>query len=362
MTEATEPKDRQTEQNTARPDQRLDEAGRPITAIVLMSGGLDSWLAAHLMLDQGIKVIALNYLTCFCTCTSKNACGSEASRACKELGIPLKVINNNKAFIEIIKNPPHGYGKHMNPCIDCRIQMFRTAREYMEEVGAHFLVTGEVLGQRLMSQRRNAMDLIDREAGIRGICLRPLSAQHFAPTVPEEKGWVNRETLLAIQGRSRKPQIELAEKYDMKDYPCAAGGCLLTYEGFARKVRDLVKRKPAADVRDFQLLTVGRHFRLPGGGKAIVGRDEHENERLCNMARDGDRIYDRSDTVGPVVVLCDSNQQEDERLAAALCVSHSKLVGGPCGTVEYYTKGDEAHTQTIEIEPLDRSDVDTLRL
>jgi tRNA-specific 2-thiouridylase len=364
MIEPTEPQEvgEQDGAEGTRPKPRLDEAGHPVTAIVLMSGGLDSRLAARLMLEQGVKVIALNYMTCFCTCTPKGACGSEASKASRELGVPLKIVNNNRAFIEILKKPPHGYGRHMNPCIDCRIQMLRSAREYMAEVGAHFLVTGEVLGQRPMSQRRDAMRLIDREAGVEGIVVRPLCAKHLPPTLPEEKGWVDREQLLAISGRSRKPQMALAERYDIKDYPCPAGGCLLTYQGFAAKVRELIEHKPQADVHDFQLLKVGRHFRLPGGGKAIVGRHEGENERLQSLARAGDVTYDREDAPGPIVLLCDSTDPKDGELAAALCVSYSKLAGAASGRVRYWRQGNETEASTIETAPLERAVVDAMRV
>ncbi len=352
----------QAQDSGERAPQRLDEDGRPVTAVVLMSGGLDSRLAARIMLEQGVRVVALNYRTCFCTCTPKHGCGSEAAKASRELGVPLKVVNHTRAFIEIVKNPPHGYGRHMNPCIDCRIQMFRAAREYMDKVGAHFLVTGEVLGQRPMSQRRDAMRLIDREAGTGGIILRPLCARHLPPTRPEEKGWVDRDTLLDISGRSRKPQMALAEQFGMTDYPCAAGGCLLTYEGFARKVRDLIEHMPEAQARDFQLLKLGRHFRLPGGGKAIVGRDAGENERLRKCAREGDVVYERSETVGPVVLLCDARDTNDGALAAALCVTYSKLGDAPFGCVRYYTKGDETRVRPMQVAPLDRPTVEALHV
>jgi len=342
--------------------QRLDEHGRPVTAVVMMSGGLDSRLAARIVLEQGVTVVAFTYEMAFLAGASGDTAEPEVAKACRALGVPLKVVEDDLAFIEILKHPRHGYGRHMNPCIDCRIRQFRLAKEYMEEIGGHFLATGEVLGQRPMSQRREIMPLIDREAGVEGLVLRPLSAKRLSPTLPEEKGWVDRAALYGISGRSRKQQIELAAQFGITDYPAAAGGCLLTYEGFARKVRDLFGHKPEAAVRDVRLLKVGRHYRLPGGGKAIVGRDEGENERLLGLALDGDVIYNREDTVGPIVLLCDTTDQGDGALAAALCVSHSKLRGAPFGTVRYYTKGNEAGARTVQATPLDRAVLDTLRV
>ena len=345
-----------------RPRQRLDEAGRPVTAVVLMSGGLDSRLAARLMLEQGVRVVALNFDSVFCHAPSGEARASAAAEASRALGVELEVVNTTRELIELVKDPPHSHGRHMNPCIDCRIMQFRTARRYMDEIGAHFLVTGEVLGQRPMSQRRDAMRQIEREAGVEGLVVRPLSAKHLPPSVPEEKGWVDREQLLALSGRSRKPQMELAERFGIRDYPQSAGGCLLTYEGFANKVDDLIKHKPDADVDDFELLKVGRHFRLPGGGKAVVGRDEGENERLRNLARAGDVVYDRADTVGPIVLLCDAADPNDEALAAALCVSHSKLVGAAFGRVRYWSAANEARMRAMQVAPLEQAVVDALRV
>ncbi len=354
--------EKSVEAATERLPERLDEDGRPVTAVVLMSGGLDSRLAAKLLLEQGVRVVALNFRSVFCHSPSGGSRIAEAAKACRALGVPLETMQNTRELIELVKDPPHGYGRHMNPCIDCRIGMLRSARAYMQETGAHFLATGEVIGQRPMSQRRDAMQLVDREAGARGIVLRPLSAKLLPPTLPEEKGWIEREELYGFSGRSRKPQIELAARFGITDYPDAAGGCLLTDEGFARKVRDLVERKPEADEHDFELLKVGRHFRLPGGGKVIVGRDRRENARLEELALAGDVIYDRDDTVGPIVLLCDAADDTDGNLAAALCVSHSKLVDTSFGTVRYYTKGNEAGAALVQVEPLDRATVDALRL
>jgi tRNA-specific 2-thiouridylase len=344
-----------------RPEQRRDEPLGPVTALALMSGGLDSQLAARILLEQGVRVVALNFESVF-----SHARGGpgvpDAAQACRALGIPLETMAFSAELIPLVKDPPHGYGQHMNPCIDCRIAQFRIAKAHMETIGAHFLATGEVVGQRPMSQRRDAIRQIDRAAGVEGLVLRPLSAKLLEPTLAETRGWVEREKLYAISGRSRKAQLELAERFAITDYPQAAGGCLLTDESFAKRARELIERKPDAGEHDFDLLRVGRHFRLPSGAKAIVGRDQVENERLRELARVGDVICDRDDTVGPIVLLCDATTEQDVSLAAALCVSHSKLVDAPHGYVLYHRHGSGEGVTRVQAAPLDRATVDTLRV
>jgi len=247
-------------------------------ALALLSGGLDSTLAVKMMLDMGIDVEALNFTSPFCTCTGKNSgCKSEAVRVAQEFNIPIKVIHKGLDYLEIVRNPLHGYGKGVNPCVDCRIYLLRKAKEYMAECGADFVITGEVLGQRPMSQRRDSLRVIERESGLAGLLLRPLSAQHFEPTVPEMEGWVDRGKLLAIKGRSRRELFELAEEIDVKNYPCPAGGCLLTELSFVPKMRDVFDHCDELNLRDFRLLKIGRHCRIGERTKVIIGRDEGDN-------------------------------------------------------------------------------------
>jgi len=250
-------------------------------ALALLSGGLDSTLAVKMMLDMGIDVEALNFTSPFCTCTGRNSgCKSEAVRVAEEFDIPIKVIHKGLDYLEIVRNPLHGYGKGVNPCVDCRIYLLRKAKEYMAECGADFIITGEVLGQRPMSQRRDSLRVIERESGLEGLLLRPLSAQHFEPTIPEQEGWVDREKLLAIKGRCRKELFQLADDLDVKNYPCPAGGCLLTELSFVPKVRDIFDHCDELNLRDFRMLKIGRHFRIGPRTKVIIGRDENDNRLL----------------------------------------------------------------------------------
>jgi tRNA U34 2-thiouridine synthase MnmA/TrmU len=250
-------------------------------ALALLSGGLDSTLAIRVIQEQGVDVSALNFMTPFCNCTNKGkGCKSEAARVAKELDVPIRILNKGKDYLEVVRNPKFGYGKNMNPCVDCRIFMHKAAKEYMEEVGASFIITGEVLGQRPMSQRRDTINIIDRESGLKGLVLRPLSAKLFDPTLPEKEGIVDREKLLNISGRSRKEQMRLADDFKMKDYQCPAGGCLLTDSSFSRRIKDIFEHSNEINMVDIYHLKTGRHFRLDDKTKLIVSRDENEGNKL----------------------------------------------------------------------------------
>ncbi|RNC72225.1 MAG: hypothetical protein ED859_02495 [Desulfuromonadales bacterium] len=311
-------------------------------ALALLSGGLDSTLAVKVMLDQGIEVEALNFTSPFCTCTSKNAgCKSEAVRVAEEFGIPIKVMHKGAEYLEVVRNPRHGYGKGMNPCIDCRIFLLRKAKEYMAESGAQFVITGEVLGQRPMSQRRHTLQIIERESGLEGLLLRPLSAKHFEPTIPEQEGWVDREKLLAIQGRSRKEQMLLAEELDVKNYPCPAGGCLLTEVSFVSKVRDVFDHSDQLNLRDFRLLKTARHFRLGSRTKALIGRNEAENDLLSHSIQPGEaslRWVEGSSPLGVVMGKVDDSALES---AAKILLRYTRAEVGHQCTVKVVVDGDE---------------------
>jgi tRNA U34 2-thiouridine synthase MnmA/TrmU len=280
-------------------------------AVALLSGGLDSTLAVKVILDQGIEVHALNFISAFCTCNSRGkqkggpegGCRSEAKRVAEEFGIPIKVIAKGLDYIEIVRNPKYGHGKGINPCMDCRIYMFKGAKKYMEEIGASFIITGEVLGQRPMSQRRDCFGIVEKESAMEGLILRPLSAKSLEPTMPEKTGLVDRHRLLSIVGRSRKPQIELADDLHIQDYPCPSGGCLLTDKIFSRKVKDLLDHKHTVTTTDLHALKTGRHFRY-SGVKVIVGRDEKENIKLTKLIQPGDTVVEPVGFPGPVALVC----------------------------------------------------------
>lgn len=296
-----------------------------VRAIALLSGGLDSTLAVKLMLEQKIDVIALNFVTPFCTCT-KSGCQNQAKKVAHKFGIDMHIVSLKEEYIDIIKNPKYGYGKNMNPCIDCRIFMFTKAREYMNEIGASFVFSGEVLRERPMSQRLEAMQVIEREAGLNRKLLRPLCAQFLEPTIPEIEGIVNRSQLLAIEGRSRRPQISLARERGIDDYPCPAGGCRLTDPNFAKRFKEALEHNEDS-LDDITLLRYGRHFRLASGSKVIVGRDAIENNKLNALSKEDDIVLEVTCYPGPITLLRNSRVRKDIELAAALCVSFSDYKG-----------------------------------
>lgn len=264
-----------------------------IKGLGLISGGLDSLLAVKIIQEQGIEVIGLSFTSPFF-----DAKGSLAST--EALGIPLKVIDISHKYLPILLNPRYGFGKNLNPCIDCHGLMARQAGKYMKEVGASFVFTGEVLGQRPMSQRRDALRCVDKLSGIDGYILRPLSAKLLPQTIMEQEGIVNRDLLLDIQGRSRRRQLQLAQKWNITVYTAPGGGCLLTKEGFSRKLKELMQRDKEIDVRDIELLKWGRHFRLPEGSKLVTGRNRKDNQNLSSMKKPDDIVIKVRGYPGPM--------------------------------------------------------------
>ena len=312
-------------------------------AIALLSGGLDSTLAAKIVMEQGIELEALNFLTVFCTCTNRGETCLASQKVVKTLGIPLKVFNVSDEYLNVVKDPKHGYGSNMNPCIDCRIFMLKKAKVYMEEAGASFIVTGEVLGQRPMSQRRDAMRLIEKEAGLEGYILRPLSAKFLPVTIPEKEGWINRETLPEFQGRSRKPQIKLADHYGIRDYPCPAGGCLLTDPQFAKRMKDLMGHKPDFSLNDVHLLKFGRHFRLSPHLKLVVGRNEEDNRKIQTFAQEEDILFKTLHHPGPLSLLRGEPNDIEIEKAASITVRYGKAKDLKSVEVLYKKVKEDSH-------------------
>lgn len=320
-------------------------------AIALLSGGLDSTLAARVVLDQGIELEALNFLTVFCNCTHRGETCLASQKAVQTLGIPLKVFNVSGEYLEVVRHPKHGYGSNMNPCLDCRIFMMKKTKQYMEEAGAAFVVTGEVLGQRPMSQRKDAMRLIDKESGLGGLILRPLSAKFLPVTVPEKNGWVDRERFLAIQGRSRKPQMKMALDLGIRDYPCPAGGCLLTDPCFARRMKDLIRYDPGFSLNDVHILKVGRHFRLSPKVKLVVGRNEEENQKIRTFAQKDDFFFKISHYPGPLSLLRGEAGNDDVTGSAAITARYSKARDS--GAVEVlYKRAEEESYRSLMTSPM----------
>jgi tRNA-specific 2-thiouridylase len=325
-----------------------------IKALALLSGGLDSILAAKLILNQGIDVVALHFVSPFCLCEKGVF---EASEAAKQLSVPLKVVDVGGEYLKMVRKPRHGYGKNMNPCIDCRIFILKKAKKYAKEVGASFIFTGEVLGERPMSQRFQAMKIIEEESGLKGKILRPLSARLLPETVMEKKGLVDREKLLDIRGRSRKPQIKLAKEFNIKDYPSPAGGCLLTCREYADKLRDLFKHKKRCSMADVSLLKVGRHFRL-GKNKIIVGRNESENKILTAKKTRNDYYFEVPDVGSPITVLQGAKTKNAIETAAALTAFYSDAKNNRV-TVKF---GRESLHKSITVSVPTRAEVESLRI
>ena len=312
--------------------------------MAMISGGLDSAVAGKLMLEQGIEVHGL-FLA-----MSWGCCEKEKAQACAtQLGIPLMVLSVGEAYLDVIRSPKYGYGSGMNPCVDCRIYMFRIAKRYMEEIGAGFVVTGEVLGQRPMSQMRRPLDLIEADSGLEGLLLRPLSAQLLEPTLPELLGVVDRERMLRIAGRSRQEQMALARAGGIRDYSTPAGGCLLTDEHFAKKTRDLFAHEERPTTKDMELLTLGRHFRIGPRTKIIIGRNQLENLMLEGYADIGYCCL-RPKFPGPAALVVGTWTPEAQQVALRLILQHTQAEKRPLGMIEFWQDGA---TVRMEVAPAD---------
>jgi tRNA U34 2-thiouridine synthase MnmA/TrmU len=288
-------------------------------ALGLFSGGLDSALAIKLIQDQGIEVVALNFVSSFCTCIGE---GCSIANMGKKLGVKVKLMSKGQDYLKIVKHPKHGYGKNINPCIDCKIYIMKKAKKYAKEIGAKFIFTGEVLGQRPMSQHYKTLMLIEKEAGLKGKLVRPLCAGLLPETEAEKKGWIDRKKLLQFQGRRRTPQIDLAKKYKIDGFMCGGSGCKLTDKEYTKKLKDLFKHKKRIKVKDITLLKFGRHFRI-GENEIIVGKNKFDNEKILSLKNKSDLIFEVKEFVGPTTILKGKPSKKVIEIAASLTARYS---------------------------------------
>jgi tRNA-specific 2-thiouridylase len=289
---------------------------KTIRALGLFSGGLDSMLAAAVLRAQGIDVTLICFVTPFFG-------AARARESAAHLGLPLMEVDITEKYLPLIYDPPHGWGRGHNPCIDCHTLMLREAGALMAAAGFDFLFTGEVLGQRPMSQNRGSLNLIARESGFADLLLRPLCAKSLKATLPEVRGWVDRERLLNFSGRGRKRQLALAEAYGITRYPAPAGGCLLTDPGYAARLKELLRHVREASRQDFELLKYGRHFRLPGGAKLVVGRTQRDNEAIQALRSSEHFLLQVDQYPGPMVLGWRGASEEDLEVAAGLAAAYS---------------------------------------
>ncbi|MBI5190062.1 MAG: 7-cyano-7-deazaguanine synthase [Nitrospirae bacterium] len=309
-------------------------------ALALFSGGLDSMLAVRVVMEQGVEVIALQFITPFFNYRHKGREAESSDEFLAKFGFPCMIVDVSEEYIAMLRSPRYGYGKNFNPCIDCKIFMMKRAKEMMSELGADFIVSGEVLGQRPMSQRRDAMRIVERDSGLDYYLLRPLCAKHMKPTYPEEHGLIDREKLHDISGRARRRQMDLAEAYGISDYQSPAGGCLLTDPIISQRIAWLLQGGAPITVSDVAILAVGRHFSVPGG-RLYVGRNKEDNRKLGEFAREGDFIFKIKERPGTLVLFRGTLGDEDIRLAAAVATRYSDVDDGEVLAVGYRAFGGE---------------------
>ena len=291
--------------------------------VALLSGGLDSQLAIKMMQEQGFDVSAVAIKTPFCDFDCGRGCGFEIRERADDLDVNLKTVYLGDEYIEMLKHPKHGIGAGFNPCIDCRSMMFDAAKKHMEEIGAEFIISGEVLGQRPMSQHAPALRTIENESDLVGKIVRPLSAALLPETDPEKNGLIKRENLGMIRGRTRRGQLDMAKKYGIENPPNAGGGCLLTEPHFGIKAKDLFSHTKNPTINDIDLLKIGRHFRLDEETKFIVGRNKDENEMIKAISLPGDILLEAKDFVGPVSILRGSNAKQHLKFASSITLRYS---------------------------------------
>ncbi|MBI2166985.1 MAG: hypothetical protein HYU34_01935 [Candidatus Omnitrophica bacterium] len=301
--------------------------------VILLSGGLDSTLAAKILLRQGVELEAINFQTMF------GCCKDDARQVAHELGVRFTMIPVGMDYLELVKNPKHGVGKGINPCVDCRSYMFRLAKKMMQTVGASFVVSGEVLGQRPMSQRSDCFETIEKETGLAGLIVRPLSAKLLEPSLPEKEGIVDRERLYDIAGRSRARLLKLAKEFGIENPPQPSTGCALTEPEFAKKVRDLFQHGQDGERWQFEILKVGRHLRIDPGAKVILGRELSENEYLEYLHPKGTTLMTPVNFAGPTALLIGPGTFERLEAAGRMILSYTKHLPGETPQIRWENEG-----------------------
>ena len=291
--------------------------------VALLSGGLDSQLAVRMMQEQGFDVSAVAIKTPFSDFDCGRGCGFEIRERADDLNLNLKTVYLGDEYIEMLKHPKHGMGAGFNPCVDCRTMMFNAAKKHMEEIGAEFIISGEVLGQRPMSQHLPSLELIEKDSGLKGKIVRPLSGALLPETDAEKDGLIKRENLGMIRGRTRRKQFEMAKEYGIENPPNAGGGCLLTEPAFGIKAKDLFNHIENPTINDIDLLKIGRHFRLDEQTKLVVGRNKEENEMIKAIALPNDVLLEARDYVGPVSILRGDNAKDHIAFASSVTLRYS---------------------------------------
>ena len=318
--------------------------------VALLSGGLDSQLAVRMMQEQGFEVSAVAIKTPFCDFDCGRGCGFEIRERADDLNVNLKTVYLGDEYIEMLKHPKYGIGSGFNPCIDCRSMMFEAAKKHMKEIGAEFIISGEVLGQRPMSQHGPALRTIEKESGLLGKIVRPLSAGLLPETDPERNGLIKRENLGMIKGRTRRAQLDMAKKYGIENPPNAGGGCLLTDPTFGLRAKDLFEHIETPTINDIDLLKIGRHFRLDEETKLVVGRNKDENEMIKAIALPNDVLLEARDHMGPVSILRGKTADKHIEFASGVTLRYSDSPRGENGHVNIHKN---SITEDRTIAPLE---------
>ena len=319
-------------------------------ALAMMSGGLDSGLAAKLIKDQGIEVIAICFKSYFFD--EKNAI-----KMCEQIGIRLEVVDFSKEHFEVVKDPKHGHGKNMNPCIDCHAMMMKYSGELLKKFDADIIITGEVLNQRPMSQNKQALNVVKKESGFSDKILRPLCALNLEPTQMELDGLVDRDKLLKISGRGRKEQIELAKQFGIVDYPSPAGGCKLTEPNYSLRLRRALDKHGDLTKKQIKLLDYGRHFNTESGGEIIVSRNGEEGEKIKEVLDSTDTVFLPANHTGAMALICGESTEKEKELACKIVARYSKGKDLELVKIKYGYYNTQFDNE-LEIKPATEEEID----